>query len=229
VSRAVPDPAPRRQRLDARLIVDTALTLASSQGTEAVTVRRLGQELGADATAMYRYFRGKDELLLMMADRLLEMVQERVPRAARWQDYLAAFGRGLVSVFVEYPAVGAVIASRTTRRGSEITAVETLLSVMKEAGLNDDDAVLYYRAFVDFLLSFAGMQAQYALLDPAERDADESSWEQVYGNLPPGQYPNIARTAPRLAAITSDEILRIGLQAIIQAIALRAAELPPQA
>jgi len=88
---------------------------------------------------------------------------------------------------------------------------------------------LYYRTFVDFLLSFAGMQAQYALLDPAERDADESSWEQVYGNLPPGQYPNIARTAPRLAAITSDEILRIGLQAIIQAIALRAAELPPQA
>ncbi len=58
-------------RLDASRIVDAALTIAARDGAPAVTMRRLGAELGVDATAFYRHFRTKDDLLAAMAERLL--------------------------------------------------------------------------------------------------------------------------------------------------------------
>ena len=38
---------------------------------EPLTVRRLGKELGADPTAIYRHFRDKDELVRAVLDRLV--------------------------------------------------------------------------------------------------------------------------------------------------------------
>ena len=42
-----------------------------------MSVRRLGAELGADPTAIYRHFRDKDELVLALLDRLLAQVEGR--------------------------------------------------------------------------------------------------------------------------------------------------------
>ena len=48
-------------------VLAAALELARG-GLDAVSMRALGARLGADPTAVYRYFRTKDELLDAMAD-----------------------------------------------------------------------------------------------------------------------------------------------------------------
>ncbi len=72
--RVVAERARRRRRptkqgtvLSERLIVDTALRLIGEHGAAALTVRRLGASLGADPSALYRYFRDTDDLLLAVA------------------------------------------------------------------------------------------------------------------------------------------------------------------
>src|SRR5688572_1534829 len=50
-------------------IVERALEFIEREGTGALTVRRLGAELGVDPTAFYRHFRDKDDLVLACMDR----------------------------------------------------------------------------------------------------------------------------------------------------------------
>ncbi len=215
-------PANLRKRLSADLIVDTALAIAADRGSDALTTRRLGAELGVDPTAVYRYFDSMDDLVLMAADRLLRMVVDTTPPGANWREHLVAVGRALVDVFTRHPAIGAVVASRTTRRPAEFAVVEGLLAAVRAAGLDDEEAVLCYRAFVDFALSYAGMRAQYALLGDDVRTADERAWADVYATLPADRYPTIARLAPQLPGLDDDRVLEAGLSLLVDGIAARA-------
>ena len=60
----------------------------SCAGTEpdALSFRKIGKELGADPTALYRHFADKDELLLALADRVIAMGMDGYRPGARWKD-----------------------------------------------------------------------------------------------------------------------------------------------
>ena len=76
-------PARPRPQLDRESILDAGIRLAASGRADAVSVRRLGAELGADPTAIYRHFRDKDELVLALLDRLLAQVDATADRFRR--------------------------------------------------------------------------------------------------------------------------------------------------
>ena len=52
-----------RARLSKRAVVDRALELADTDGVEALTIRRLAQDLGVTPMALYWHFRSKEALL----------------------------------------------------------------------------------------------------------------------------------------------------------------------
>jgi AcrR family transcriptional regulator len=58
-------------RLTRDLIVSAAINVMGDVGFEHLSVRKLGEALDADPTAIYRHFRSKDELLRAMGDRSL--------------------------------------------------------------------------------------------------------------------------------------------------------------
>jgi len=62
-----PAPAPRAT-LTPQRIAAAAVSLADSEGIDAVTMRRLATDLGVAPMAAYRYVGGKDELLELMVD-----------------------------------------------------------------------------------------------------------------------------------------------------------------
>ena len=51
------------ERLTRAAVAERALRLADAEGLEAVTIRRLAQELGVTPMALYWHFKNKDELL----------------------------------------------------------------------------------------------------------------------------------------------------------------------
>src|SRR6478736_4632112 len=53
----------RRRPLSRERVLATAVDLADAGGSEALSMRRLGQELGVDPMALYRHVRNKDDLL----------------------------------------------------------------------------------------------------------------------------------------------------------------------
>ena len=54
---------PPRQGLDRGVIVQAAIRVIDRNGTHGLTMRGLGQQLGVEAMALYRYVAGREDLL----------------------------------------------------------------------------------------------------------------------------------------------------------------------
>ncbi len=76
----------RPKALSREIILDAAFRAVDADAMNDLTMSRLGRELDADPSAVYRHFRNKDELLLAMADVMLEEWSRtrRAPRHAAW-------------------------------------------------------------------------------------------------------------------------------------------------
>jgi len=196
----------RRNGLSADVIVQAALRIAANNTGERLTLSRLGQELDADPTVIYRYFRDRDELLLTVADRMLGEMLESLPVAGDWRHRLSELLRATVETFQRYPAIGAEVGARTTRQANEFRAADTLIGLLREAGLSGSELVATYRTVADLILSFAGTQATYLMLDPAIREADELSWSREYRAADPKAFPELAAAGPALAEVDEAEI-----------------------
>src|SRR5919199_6327039 len=64
--------ARNKTTLTPRAVVEGALALADAEGLDAVTIRRLANELGVTPMALYWHFKTKDDLLAGLADRVLD-------------------------------------------------------------------------------------------------------------------------------------------------------------
>ena len=60
-------------------IVATSIQLIEQAGSDRFTLRRLGEALGADPTAIYRHFKDKDELLRAVGDRIIADITVGLP------------------------------------------------------------------------------------------------------------------------------------------------------
>ena len=62
----------QRGALTPELIVEESLALLDTAGVAGFSLPKLGAVLGADPTAVYRHFQSKDDLVLAIADCLIE-------------------------------------------------------------------------------------------------------------------------------------------------------------
>ncbi|MFG2627569.1 TetR/AcrR family transcriptional regulator [Streptomyces sp. NPDC048473] len=206
-------------------IIEASLRIAARGSEDAFTVRRLGEELGTDPTAIYRHFRDKDELLLSVADRTLGEVLDSIPEGLDWKGRIRALAVGSLEVALKYPVVGSTMASRTTRRPNEFRVVELILGAVMEAGLQGAEAAVHYRMVGDSLLAFVGQRAAYLLFDADIRAADESSWSREYRLVDARGFPNITRLSTELPEVTDEQIFEVRVEALISAIEKRVATL----
>jgi AcrR family transcriptional regulator len=211
-------------QLSPEAIIEASLRIAARGGDDAFTVRRLGQELGCDPTAVYRHFRDKDELLLSVADRTLGETLDGVPHGLPWRERLRVLAAESLRVGMKYPVVSSLMASRTTRRPNEFRIVELILGAVHEAGLEGADAVVHYRMFGDSVLAYVGQHAALQMFAPTEREGDESAWGKEYRLADRQRFPHIAGLLEELAAVTHEEIYAARVEALLDKIERRAAE-----
>ncbi|MFF5701152.1 TetR/AcrR family transcriptional regulator [Streptomyces sp. NPDC012794] len=223
--RVIPEGGRRRRRptkqgavLSEGLIVETALRLVAQHGAEALSVRRLGAALGADPSALYRYFRNTDALLLALADELIGRAQEGWRATGDWREDLRSMGLRIHACYLSHPQAAVLGAYRTTGRPHETRAVERILGILRSAGFPDPLAVRAYHAFVDQALAFAAQDAAALALPKAAREADSAVWNSVYGRLPADTHPHIAAVFPLLAADMRDSGYPFALELMLGAL-----------
>jgi AcrR family transcriptional regulator len=88
--------------LDRQLVLDAAIELADEAGLESVSLRRVAERLGVTPMALYRYVRGKDDLLDGMADELYAEL-DLSGDEGDWWDALARLARSTRSVVLAHP------------------------------------------------------------------------------------------------------------------------------
>ncbi|MEO3892259.1 TetR/AcrR family transcriptional regulator [Nonomuraea sp. B5E05] len=208
-------PTKQGQVLTHRLIVETALRMLREHGAAGLTARRLGLALGADASAVYRYFRGMDDLVLAIADELYGHAMAGWAATGDWRADLRDLGLRIHHAYLAHPQAALLTASRVTGRPNEVAGDETILGILRGAGFPDDDAVRIYHAFIDQSLAFAILDAATLALPEVAREADEEVWRDTYARLPASTHPNIAATAPLLVARMNDSAYPTALDMLL--------------
>ena len=205
------------------LIVRTAIRLVAEHGAEGLSVRRLGAALGADPSAVYRYFRNTDDLVRAVADDLIGQHLAGFVPGPHWRQTLRELGLRIHTAMLEQPRLALLTASRVTGSPHEIHTVELGLGVLRSAGFPPDDAARVYHSFIDATLGFAALDAAAAALPSTGPDTDTDAWDTVYAALPAHSHPNIASCAGPLAASMRASAYPAALELLLDGIAARLA------
>ncbi|HEX2317251.1 MAG TPA: TetR/AcrR family transcriptional regulator [Thermomonospora sp.] len=178
--------------LDSEVIVAAAIRLLEEHGT--LSVRQLGTELGADPSAIYRYFRNVDALLLAVADRMVGEAMDGFEPSGDWVASLRDLAMRGYRAYLAHPQAARAVAARTSDLPNTARMIDTIIGVLLSAGFDGATAVRLCLSLGDLMLAFATLDAGFALLSPDARKADEATWARL-GTLDPDTHPHIAAVA----------------------------------
>jgi AcrR family transcriptional regulator len=108
-----------RTSLSRELILEAALGIVESDQVRELTMSKLGRALDADPSAVYRHFRNKDELLLAMADEMLDKVAHDFEPADEPIENLRRMAWALRAGYLRLPGLAQEVAARFTGGAAE--------------------------------------------------------------------------------------------------------------
>ena len=126
-----------KRGLTTELVVTAAVALADEDGLEAVSMARVADRLGFTTMSLYRHVRSKEELLVLMLDRV--MVMPPVAPYASWREGLAGWAWDLLRMVREHPWVHYVRISPPPATPSSVELMERGLAPLSDTGLAEQD------------------------------------------------------------------------------------------
>lgn len=163
-----------------------ALQVVDTEGTDGLTMRRLGTELGVDPMMVYRYVPGKAALFDGIAETIWASVNfASSGEASGWQEELILVMHQLRSALLAHPRAVVILGTRPVAGEQFFALLERLLERLTRAGLPADaDTAELLNVLVLYTIGHVLSEAG----DPVGGEADEHSHLGVLPSL----YPNLA-------------------------------------
>jgi AcrR family transcriptional regulator len=212
----------RRGSLTPELIVKESLRLLDSDRAGGFSLPKLGRALGADPTAVYRHFASKDDLVLAIADALIEEATAGVTLGDCWVETITEGARRLRRTYLAHPAAAALSACRTTQRPAELRTVNVLIGAVLAAGFEGAEAAVVYRALGDFALYWSGGEATFWTLDEKAQQTDRAAWTRAYLAAGEEEFPHIFAVRDELPKVADEDIFETILSMVMAGLMQRA-------
>jgi TetR/AcrR family tetracycline transcriptional repressor len=218
--------AANRVTLTPQAVVAGALALADSEGLEAVTIRRLANELGVTPMALYWHFHSKDELLDGMAARLFEEIDLSVDASARWHEQLRALLGSMLSVLRAHPSTAILLSTRTASSEGSLRATEVVLDILGRGGFSPAEATQIARHALSTVTNLVSGEPGVVVREESGKMIDARRRARLFlESLPPERYPHLVQTAgPLSEGVDPDAYFAFGLDLLlagIEAMAVR--------
>jgi len=209
--------------LDRQQIVRTAIAIADREGLNALTMRRIAQQLGAGTMSLYWHVRDKDELIELMRDEVAG--EQTLQPSGDWRSDLARFARDTRGTFLRHPWLASVafgtppIGPNSLRQDELITAAMSSLGVdLQTQGAVS--AAVYFFVIGFVLRELAQEQVQQRTgMTVAQWRASIAPYIQQ--QLATGRYPNLQRAISSGSNLDNDAAFEFILNFILDAIAAR--------
>lgn len=203
----------RPPRLSRDAICDAAFALVVETGGADFTLRDLGNRLGVDATAVYRHFADKDDLLREVGDRSMAPVTRGFTITDDPAEDIRWLCSRLRSALIKSPVSLSIVAAGPTRRRNELLITEVVVGALRRMGLGNSRAVIAYHALIEYTLGSAWLDAPLAAKG-ARRSATYRAWRRDYASLDPDEFADTVAVADELYP-SSDAVFQAGLNALI--------------
>jgi AcrR family transcriptional regulator len=204
-SRSNPTPRAARGSLSRARILETALLLADEIGLEALSMRRIGAELGVEAMSLYNHVPSKAALL----DGMVEVILGEMPApgpGGGLEERLGEMAFGFRRALQAHPGALPLFITRPVVTKAALHHVETALGLLREAGFQADDSVSALHVLVTFVVG-------HTLSGVGRTPADEVS-SPLYQELAGDEFPNLNEAVTQLATHDAENEFLFGLDAL---------------
>lgn len=161
--------------LTRELVVDAALRLVESQGSEALTMRRLAEDLGAAVTAIYWHVGNRDTLLDLLVERLLDDMVAIHADGEAPVDRIASLTRQLRAQLLARPHLIALAHQRQKTAAMFQPVQAALARELAALGLRGRGAAPIVRALQFHVVASVVLQ-RTASRGPGEDVTDPTAW-----------------------------------------------------
>jgi AcrR family transcriptional regulator len=147
----------RKSLLSREKIAAVALAIADRNGFEALSMRRVAQELGVGTMSLYYYVKTKDDLIAVMDDALMgECLLPAVPKG--WRRAMVAIARRTCAVFIRHPWALASMLSAPPGINA-MRHMEQCLEALAERSMTKKQKMTLLAIVDDFVFGYALREA----------------------------------------------------------------------
>jgi AcrR family transcriptional regulator len=210
------DDSEPRPRLTRERVLQAAVGLADRDGLDALTMRRLGAELGVEAMSLYKHVANKDEILggiLALVVGEIELPSE----GSDWKDAMRRRATSARSVLRQHAWAIGLLESRASTEPASLRYVNAILGTLRSAGFSIDDAVHAFWVLDSFVYGHVVQETGFSVATP--EDVSESA-SAILERVTPDDYPYLVEAGER--AMTPgyglDEEFAFGLELILDAL-----------
>jgi AcrR family transcriptional regulator len=180
-------PTGRRVPLSRERVLETALKLADHGGLESCSMRKLGQELGVEAMALYYHFANKDEVL----DGIVDLVWSEVELPVAGADWKTAMRHRAISlrdVLARHRWAIGMMESRRHPGPANLRHHDAVIGNLRAAGFSVEMAAHAYSLLDGYIYGFALTKMNL----PFKTSEDVAAVaETMLEPFPVNEYPNL--------------------------------------
>lgn len=192
-------------------ILEAAMRVIDEEGLDALSMRRLGAELGVNPMAAYYHVPNKAALYDFVLEAVMGGIDmSGIDPSAPLDERIRGAARAYRAGVLAHPRAIPVLASRSLRSAAAIRPIEPALGLLFEAGLTADEATAAIDTIAQFILG--GAVGYYHHV----HDADLVGQTRDFDELPPEEFPNMSRMLAEGHYAGHDEEFEFGLDVIVR-------------
>jgi AcrR family transcriptional regulator len=216
-----------RARREVDRIVQASIALADQEGPTWLSMRHLAAALATGTTSLYRYVKGKDELLELMADAVNgepPSPNEPIPSGPTgdWRADLSLIARGRRGQFLAHPWLASQATSRLALGPNTLRAAEFASAVVAQLSADATVAGSILSAILAFV--HGSVTDELGELEAQRRTGvSEDQWRAqlapyVRSVIEGGSYPNFAKVVIKADDLSYDQQFEFGLARLLDGI-----------
>ncbi|MCW2947435.1 MAG: putative transcriptional regulator, TetR family [Actinoallomurus sp.] len=205
-------------------ITEAAIRIADAEGLEAATMRRIAAEIGAGAMSLYRYVPSRDDLIVLMADRLMGEIDVEGMPSGDWRADLTRYAHGLRAMWLRHPWIATAHRSLPGLGPNQLLLIERVMGVLDAHVSIDENLALM--AILNGYVEGAAREEVSSAEELRRSGLSESEWmarsyPYVQQLVNSGEYPILTKIVmeARQPHLSRDDQFRYGLERVLDCIA----------
>lgn len=199
-------------------VIIVAIKLADSGGIEAMSMRKLGRELGVEAMAIYHHFVDKSQLIEGMIDYVHKEI--KLPKdLTNWRVYMQSRAVSAFDVLMRHPWASPIMEAGVNPGPSTLNDSENMINCFRQAGFSIEMTV---HAVTVLNIYIYGAAMQYARLSFSTVEQAAELGETVKQQFPVDAYPYLTEMITKhmlKAGYNPKDEFEFGLNLILDGIA----------